>query len=129
LSAALWRECGGYDESMLYMNSMEINMIDRLLQKFAIVNLGTMIDNDFYHLEHYHPFVPRRSGVYRKTNDVSSLKVVFQPNGEKWGLAQYSLCVDAYASPGVAAAPPREWSARDELTFSLFLLLVRTQIF
>ena len=132
LPHAIWHECGGYDEEMLYMNGMEIEMIDRLFQKYAIVNLGKVIRYDFYHLEHYHPFVPRRSSVYRKTNRYmrDAQKGIFRPSGENWGLAQYSLCVEPYASPhGVAAVPRREWGARDELTFSLLLLLVRMQIF
>src|SRR5262249_40503330 len=83
LPHALWHECGGYDEEMLYMNDMEIEMVDRLRQKYRLVNLAKIIDYDFYHLEHYHPWVPRRSSVYRKTNDSYVPKRVFHPNSEK----------------------------------------------
>jgi hypothetical protein len=68
VSRDIWHACGGYDEEMLHMNGMEINMILRLLPKYPIVNFGEMTDCDFYHLEHYHPFVPRMSSVYRKVN-------------------------------------------------------------
>ena len=128
LPHALWHECGGYDEEMLYMNGMEIEMIDRLVQKYRLVNLGKIIEYDFYHLEHYHPWVPRRSSVYRKTNDNYVSKGVLHPNDEKWGLAQYALSVSAYASPGdVAAMLQRDWNARDEVRFASLLLITRAQ--
>jgi hypothetical protein len=132
LPHALWSECGGYDEELIYMNSMEIEMIKRLMQRYRLVNLGNIIEDDFYHLEHYHPWVPRKSSVYRRTNGYNRDAPigVFDPNGEKWGLAQYFLYVDTYASPDDSAAMPRrEWRARDEVTFSLLLLLVKIQIF
>ncbi|HUS22408.1 MAG TPA: hypothetical protein VMZ66_10400, partial [Aeromicrobium sp.] len=49
----LWRECGGYDERMIYMNDMEIDMVERLLPKYPIMDLGAQIGYDFYHLDHY----------------------------------------------------------------------------
>jgi hypothetical protein len=125
LPHALWHECGGYDEEMLYMNAMEIEMIERLRQKYKLVNLGKIIEYDFYHLEHYHPWVPRRSSVYRKTNDNYVFKGVFHPNDEKWGLAQYSLCVAPYSSPGSVTAMLRpHWRTRDEMRFAMLLLLM-----
>jgi hypothetical protein len=129
LPTALWNECGGYDENMLYMNGMEIDMIQRLLQKYVIVDLGKMIGYDCFHLEHYHPWVPRRSSVYRKTNDAPTLKAAFQPNGESWGLVQWSLSVDPYASrEGVGTMTRDKWRARDQVAFSMLLLLTRIQI-
>jgi hypothetical protein len=130
LSNVLWRECGGYDEEMLYMNSMEIDMIRRLLQKYAIVNLGRIVDFDFYHLEHYHPWVPRRSSFYRKTNrfNKDAPKGVFHPNNEKWGMVEYPLRAVPYAPPdGAAVTPRRKWRVLDEVIFSLLLLIIRTQ--
>ena len=87
----LWNECGGYDERMIYMNTMEINMIARLMKNHKMVNLGKLVDYDFYHLEHYHPLVPRRSSTYRKVNpDPPFVKPdILNPNGPDWGLIQY----------------------------------------
>lgn len=32
--ADVWDECGGSDERMIYMNSMESNMVNRLLMQY-----------------------------------------------------------------------------------------------
>lgn len=88
LHRTLWEECGGYDERMIYMNSMETNMTRRLLPKYAMTNLGELCDYDFYHLEHYHPWVPRLSRVYRKVNSHQEFATpdALNPNGDGWGL-------------------------------------------
>jgi hypothetical protein len=126
LPRTLWDECGGYDEAMLYMNDMEINMIHRLMQKYKLVNLGSIVGYDFYHLEHYHPWVPRRSSVYRKVNaDHRDRREIFHPNKGGWGLAEYSLEMDPYLSVGCAS--PCGWRLKDELQFTLLLLLVGAQ--
>jgi len=130
LPQALWRECGGYDESMLYMNAMEIEMIQRLRLKYAIVDIGRIVDFDFYHLEHYHPWVPRRSSVYRKTNryDNRIPPETLHPNDEDWGLAQYPLSTDSISTPeGARTAPRHEWRTRDQVAYSGLLALAGTQ--
>jgi hypothetical protein len=112
---------------MLYMNGMEINMILRLLPEYPMVNLGEMTDYDFYHLEHYHPFVPRMSSVYRKVN--SNWRLDFNPNGADWGLAEYSLTVEPCRS--IAALAPhseRDHDAHHELRFKFLVLLVGLQV-
>jgi hypothetical protein len=87
----LWNECGGYDERMIYMNNMEINMIARLMKKYKMVNLGKLVNYDFYHLEHYHPLVIRSSSTYRKVNPESLFAKPdnLNPNGQGWGLVGY----------------------------------------
>lgn len=99
LHRGLWEECGGYDERMIYMCKMEKNMIARLGQRHQIINLGALIDYDFYHLEHYHPLAPRRSSTYRRINDREVMKDIdetFQPNGPDWGLTAYPIHIDPY---------------------------------
>jgi len=89
----LWNECGGYDEQMIYMNDMEKNMIRRLMMKYQLVNLGQLLNYVFYHIEHYHPRMPRRSRIYRKVNP-DALFVnpdILNPNGSDWGLVKYSF--------------------------------------
>ena len=54
---------------MLYMNGMEVDMIDRLREKYKLVNLGEIVEYDFYHLEHYHPWVPRNHPFIEKLMD------------------------------------------------------------
>jgi hypothetical protein len=126
LPRALWYECGGYDEEMLYMNSMEINMIERLLQKYKLINLGPITGCDFYHLEHYHPWVSRRSSVYRKNNSLG--RTLFHPNNEEWGLAQYALRVDPYPSAdGIAVCSKRAGCLRDKIGLVLLFLQLSIQ--
>ncbi len=105
-----WAECGGYDERMIYMNSMEINMIRRLLKQYPLFDLGLMTDYSFYHLEHYHPRRVRKSGTHRPVNpsrpflDPDALRA----NDAAWGLADRHLAVVA-AGPAVcreSGAPP-----------------------
>lgn len=90
----LWAECGGYDERMIYMNGMEVNMIHRLMQKYELKDLGRFVGYDFYHLEHYHPWMPRIAARTMNRNSEDFTKVsVMHPNKENWGLADYSLSV------------------------------------
>lgn len=86
----VWDECGGYDERMIYMNAMESNMVKRLQMKYAIVDLGALCSHDFYHLEHYDPWTPRRSSVHRKVNPhlPFSQPDTINPNGAGWGLPE-----------------------------------------
>ena len=90
---SLWFECGGYDERMIYMNAMETNLARRLLLKYEAVNLGAMVCQDFYHLEHYHPRTVRRTSTHRKVNAhlPFSQPDTLNPNGEEWGLTQFTF--------------------------------------
>jgi len=83
----LWFDCGGYDERMIHMNSMEIEMIGRLMPKYPMLDLGKLVDYDFYHLDHYHPSGSRRSSSHCKVNDGVRAPLGFNPNGESWGCA------------------------------------------
>jgi hypothetical protein len=113
----LWKECGGYDERMIYMNGMEVNMIARLMMKYKLVNLGKLVDYDFYHLEHYPPLVPRRSSTFRKVNPIPYFTKpgMFNPNGSNWGLAQYAfeklpcLLDKKPAGKDIYCQPPLKW--------------------
>jgi hypothetical protein len=89
----LWQDSGGYDERMIYMNGMETNMVRRLLPRYELVNLGKLVNYDFYHLEHYHPGTVRKSSTYRKVNSkfAYSQPDELHPNAQSWGLAEYDL--------------------------------------
>ena len=88
----LWEECGGYDERLIYMNDMEIDMVKRLLSKYSLVDLGALVGYDFYHLDHYHPRGSRSSSSHREVNShrLPPSRGV-RPSGEAWGLAAYPL--------------------------------------
>jgi hypothetical protein len=104
LNRDLWYECGGYDERLIYMNRMEIDMIHRLTKKYTPVHVEDYMDCDFYHLEHYHPH--KTSTTYRKMNP-SEDSNDFHPNSENWGLIQFPLNVEHY-SPSSQMSKPRE---------------------
>lgn len=88
----LWNECGGYDERMIYMNDMDIDMVNRLKSKFPLIDLGKVIAYDFYHLDHYHPRGSRSSSTHRKVNSQRPLPPLgFRPSGEEWGLAAHQF--------------------------------------
>ena len=123
LRREVWAECGGYDERMIYMNDMETNMTRRLLPRYAMVNLGEMCDYDFYHLEHYHPWVQRLSRIYRKVNNDPQFARPdsINPNGETWGLKDYNLEV----VPAVGHANADSGLSGGHPTLRFLILLVR----
>jgi hypothetical protein len=105
---SLWVECGGYDERLIYMGKMEENMIKRLMQKYELVNLGKLVDYDFYHLEHYHPLAVRKSSTHRRHNREVLRGIEgdsFHPNHPDWGLGSYPLPVEGPRN-GVSTAVP-----------------------
>ena len=88
----LWDACGGYDERMIYMNDMEIDMVTRLMSKYPLIDLGKLVGYDFYHLDHYHPRGSRSSSTHREVNTHHPLPPLgFQPSGDGWGLAAAGL--------------------------------------
>lgn len=85
----LWYQSGGYDESLIYMNHMEIELIARLRERAPIVDLGALVGHDFYHLDHYPPG-SWWAGNHRKVNDLPAMDAggarPVNPNGADWGL-------------------------------------------
>ena len=80
---------------------MEINMLVRLSQRYKLINVGKLVNYDFYHLEHYHPSVPRKSSTYRKVNSLSykdKQTDIFHPNKDDWGLIKFPLEVQRGSS-------------------------------
>lgn len=89
----MWLRCSAYDERMIYMNAMETSLVRRLQHEYELVNLGILVGYDFYHLEHFHPSVPRKSSHYRKVNPswLSETPQPVHPNSANWGLSEYAL--------------------------------------
>lgn len=126
----LWNECGGYDERMIHMDDMESDMAARLMEKYKMVDLGKIVNYDFYHLDHYHPRRSRSPTTqHRKLNPEFYKPSVFHPNNKDWGLIQYPLEV-LHCSPtrggvetGTLDQPRSKW-----LAFTLLLLSTGAQI-
>lgn len=87
----LWHECGGYDERLIFYNWMETDMILRLSRKYPIIDLGALVDYDFYHLEHQHP--RNHATRHAKKNRPVDLTATpeFHPNNKDWGLLNVPL--------------------------------------
>jgi hypothetical protein len=105
----LWFEIGGYDESFIYINWMEVDMILRLEPPYTFINLGRLIDHGIYHLDHIHPLAHwgakgrvRRENPYRDREHRPETRC---PNSADWGLANEALRVVPYPlKPGEAEA-------------------------
>ncbi len=82
---ALWYECTGYDENLLYWGFMETDVVYRLAPKYQVVNVGDFLNHDFYHLEHYHP---RKKRVTDRNWNAMKYPTVAAPNPESWGLSE-----------------------------------------
>jgi hypothetical protein len=113
------------------MNDMEINMITRLMKKYELVNLGQLVNYDFYHMEHYHPLVLRSSSTHRKVNPehLYTQTDILHPNGPDWGLVKYPFEKLPYSrGANEIETVPLEWSPFKWLSFILLLLFTGAQI-
>jgi hypothetical protein len=122
----LWNECGGYDETLIYYNWMETDMIMRLNQKYEVVDLGKLVDFDFYHLEHYHPrvaFVSRNHPKKNPTIKLAGALRSFHANGDDWGLNLFDLEVSHAEMRDNA-----ETRTRTGMPFVILLVLTAIQI-
>ena len=97
---SLWTECGGYDERLIYYDWMEVDMILRLRERHPIVNLGRLVDYDFYHLDHYllraswsAALHPRETGKANPNIDMNRPPAELHPNRPSWGIMDESLAV------------------------------------
>jgi hypothetical protein len=91
----VWHACGGYDESFIYMDFMEMDVILRLSSRYQVVDLGELADCAFYHLNHERPRVTRHVNRYRRKvnpwRTLDDMPEEFAPNTAEWGLARYDV--------------------------------------
>ncbi len=98
------RECylehKGFNEKLVYMNSMDTEFLNRIAAKEDIYNLCLSIDADFYHQNHSRsegasndttqPHAQQEGD--RKTNDLDIRnKMIDNPNPDNWGLIDEDL--------------------------------------
>jgi hypothetical protein len=94
----------GFNESLIYMNNMDTEFLNRLAKDTKFVNLGLRTEADFYHLHH-----PRGEGAAndlsqphldtdgsRKTNSNEIRKGIENTNPEDWGLNSEQLSVNTF---------------------------------
>lgn len=105
---AVWEASHGYDERMIYMNGMEVRMVERLNPPHPMVDLGRLLDYDFYHLEHYHPMALRRSAAHRVTNSQRDYEDVgrYTQNNDAWGLAAQPVVESRSTTASVSVGAP-----------------------
>jgi hypothetical protein len=120
---AMWEECRGYDERLIYYNWMETDMIRRLRQSHSLADLGELTGYDFYHLEHYHPRVTARAHS-RKNPDIDRLSrpPLMRPNGHTWGLAECNLIVQPATCVVTPQSRPGFSAVRDAFAFAGLML-------
>jgi hypothetical protein len=128
LHRRLWNECGGYDERMIYMNDMEIDMATRLMSKYPMIDLGKLVGYDFYHLDHYHPRGSRSSATHRRVNvERPQEPADFQPNGDGWGLATRPLTVACQTSERGPVRAAARHAVVDSAIFTILVLYTRVR--
>lgn len=127
----LWNECGGYDERLIYYDWMEVDIILRLNQKYPVVNLGKIVNHDFYHLDHYQlrqswtaVLHPRVSSKTNPDMDIESPPEIFHPNGDDWGLVNYPLELAVYSQNSKEIKTVKTIFKRSN--WSTFILLLLT---
>ena len=98
------RECylenKGFNEELVYMNSMDTEFLNRIAQKEEIYNLCLAIDADFYHQHHARSEGASNDATQphadqegeRKVNPVSIRnEIIENPNPDNWGLLDDSI--------------------------------------
>jgi hypothetical protein len=103
------RECylehKGFNEELVYMNSMDTEFLNRIAAKEEIYNLCLAVDADFYHQHHdrdegasndtTQPHAQQEGE--RKTNPLDvRQKMIDNPNPDSWGLNEEDLEVTIY---------------------------------
>jgi hypothetical protein len=94
---ALWQECGGYDESYIYYGLMEIDLFLRLRTRYAGVDLGAILGEDFLHLDHVPSWILARAdrgAINPVLRTLESPPPDYCPSGPWWGLASHDLPVE-----------------------------------
>jgi len=78
-------DLGGYDEKNIYKNAMEVEFFWRLKCVLEVVDLGKLMNYDFYHLWHDRgDNDERQKNVLPEPGSVHDLSL--KPNGDGWGL-------------------------------------------
>ena len=103
------RECylehKGFNEELVFMNSMDTEFLNRIAAKEEIYNLCLAVDADFYHQHHdrgegasndtTQPHAQQEGE--RKTNSLDARqKMIDNPNPDSWGLNEEDLEVTIY---------------------------------
>lgn len=85
---AEWHRLRGYDERLKYRNHMEHDLCKRFERSCGLVDLGPIVDYDFYHQFHERPRgIP--SNEMPSDEYLASCPLVL--NDENWGLGQHKL--------------------------------------
>jgi hypothetical protein len=86
----LYHDIGGYNESNIYMDHMEHEFIFRLKRIAELIDLGPIIDYDFYNIYH-----SRHDKSRNKKNRLLSMRELkrlsLRPNGNEWGCINFSM--------------------------------------
>jgi hypothetical protein len=92
LHSSLFEEIRGYDETLLYWGWMETDLAYRIMQKYELMSLRSIIKRAFFHLEHNKWRTPN---IHRRQNPRKK-NLVLAPNATNWGLIKYDLPLRKY---------------------------------
>ncbi len=111
----LWADCEGYDESFLYYGFMEFDLFMRLFTKYEGIDIGPLVGEDFYHLDHMPAWImwfklDRKTNVMRRPglNEPPTMR----PNGPAWGMSDHDLPLEP-AAPTAPVLTDELWRPRD----------------
>jgi hypothetical protein len=83
----IWWDLGGYNEQNIQRGAMEHEFYFRLKRVVDVIDLGPLVDYDFYHLWHdLHEQKARDRNPYLRLPALRKLAENLRPNGEDWGL-------------------------------------------
>ena len=117
----LWADCRGYDERLIQTSGAESEMIERLLTQYTLVDLGTLVSHDFYHLGHIHPYAiteGKSNAVSGREIDPEFVAPQLCVNDADWGLANHQL---ARYRAKISPATARPWRLRNGISFCYLL--------
>ncbi len=100
----LWHECRGFNENYIYRNAMEVEMANRLMQKYPMINLGTYTNYAFFHLGHERVIEGKQGRKIQDAQDIiisplnephalkpTELDGNLTVNGHDWGMADHHV--------------------------------------
>lgn len=130
----LWHEGRGFNENYIYRNAMEVEMANRLMQKYPMQNLGPYMDYAFFHLGHervvegdfgrktQHGLVVEVTPTKQQPHapKATTLDRKIAVNGPNWGMANYPINPIQVAPSGIEHTAIKANPSPEDLRYSLF---------
>jgi len=86
----IYKEIRGYNEVNIFYNHMEIEFIERLKKIINLINLGEIINYDFYHIFHELRLNSKNNLFPWTTRLPWKVRLKLKPNNKDWGKVKTS---------------------------------------